>query len=157
MQIRYEYDQNGWVTKSYFSYPEIPTIITDFAHDANGNIVAYTQNELEYEIEKIGNKYLFENDDDAYEIDINSSNEIVKLKTGTTQLDFFLVDGKLESLYNTNNIGIYDCISSPFSYFSFNALNNLNHVPIEEIFGGLGPITFQNEYDQDGFFEEICG
>lgn len=152
-QFRYEYDQNGKVTKCYFSLPETPTIITDFVHDANGNIVGYIQNNIEYKVEKIGNKYFFINNGDAYEVDVNNNNEILKFKTGDTQLDFFLVDGKLGPLFNTNNISIYDCISNPFSYFFFSALNNLNHEPIEEIIGGLGPITFQNEYDQDGFLK----
>jgi len=153
-QVRYEYDQNGRVTKCYLSLPETPTIVTDFIHDANGNIIGYTQNNIEYKVEKIGNKYLFINNGDAYEVDVNNNNEILKYKTGDTQLDFFLVDEKLGPLSNTNNISIYDCISNPFSYFFFSALNNLNHEPIEEIIGALGPITFQNEYDQDGFLKK---
>jgi len=153
-QVRYDYDQNGRIVKSYLSLDDVPTIITDFEHDANGNIVGYTQDDMEYVVEKINNKYLFINHNDEFEIEVNAQNEVIKLKTGETQLDFFLVDGKSGPLSNTNNISIYDCISNPFFYFYFSALNNLNHEPIEEIIGGLGPITFKNEYDQDGFLKK---
>lgn len=152
-QVRYDYDQNGRIVKSYLSLDGAPTIITDFEHDANGNIVGYTQDDVEYVVEKINNKYFFINHNDAYEIEFNAQNEVIKLKTGETQLDFFLVDGKSGPFSNTNKINIYDCISNPFYYFYFSAINNLTHVPIEEILGGSSPITFQNEYDEHGFLK----
>lgn len=153
VQVRYEYDTNGRVSKSYISFSGAPTITTDFEHDANGNILGYTQNDLEYEVEKTGNKYLFVNNDDAYEVDVNSNHEIIKFQTGDAQLDFLLADGKSGSLSNTNNVAIYDFIANPFYYFYFSSMNNLTHQPIEDIYGALGAIAFENEYDEDGFLK----
>lgn len=154
-QIRYAYDEQGRVQEMYFNITGQGTITTYFEHDANGKILGYAQNNEEFALEISNDNYIFFNDGDLIEAKINSNLEIDKFTVdGEQTYNYFYETGRKGVFTNTNDVGIYNFIATPYFHIYLNGGYNLFKTPLEEILGGSISVTHQNEFDDQGFLKK---